>query len=357
MPTSNVLRKKLAESNLKKLEQIHLTGSGAVAELETKLEKFYGMKYALCVSNASMGLLAIALTLDLRKKEFITTPYTYGASLAGWLMLGNRPIFADINPHSLGLDPGSVHRRMNTKIKAILAVDIYGTPSDTKKIRKLADEFGVWYIADAAQSMGASFDGVKASSQADALVVSFTTGKTVFAGEGGAILTNNDDLYEKLIWHTQHPMRQRSELGLNLDNEFAVNGRIHPLAAIIANTTFAAALSRLRKHQEWCLKTVSILNDIGLTEPICFSHKKIMPSFFRMTAAWRNGPKESELDHEMRRQGLRANLTAAPVRIIYHQSSFQAQYASWIQHMTHCPNAERQAAKRFCLSEKQISHV
>jgi perosamine synthetase len=357
MRTSNSLGKNATASNLKELEQIHLTGSGAVAELEAKLEKFYGMKHALCVSNASTGLLAIALALELQKKEFITTPYTYGASLAGWLMLGNRPIFADINPHSLGLDPGSARCYMNTKIKAILAVDIYGIPCDTKEIRKLADEFGVWYVADAAQSMGATFNGLKASSLADALVVSFTTGKAVFAGEGGAILTNNDDLYEKLVWHTQHPMRQKSELGLNLDNEFAINGRIHPLAAVIANTTFAAALSRLRKHQDWCLKTISLLNDIGLTEPICFSRKKIMPSFFRMSAAWKNDPKESSLNREMHRQGLMATLSTPPVRLIYRQPSFRAQYASCICNGSSFPNAERQAARRFCLSKKQISHA
>ncbi len=60
-----------------------LVGSGSVSELEAKLRKHYGMQYALCVSNATTGLLAVALALDLRRVEFVTTPYTYGASLAG----------------------------------------------------------------------------------------------------------------------------------------------------------------------------------------------------------------------------------------------------------------------------------
>lgn len=334
------------------VQKMHLLGAGAVAELEGKLKRHYGMRHALCVSNATTGLLAIALALGLKRAEFITTPYTYGASLAGWLLLGNRPIFADIAPDTLTLDVESVRQVISTKTQALLAVDIYGIPSDTIALRKLADEYGLWYIADAAQSLGAHRDGLPASVLADALVVSFTAGKTVFAGEGGAVLTNNTDLYQKLIWYTQHPSRQRRELGLHLDNEFAINARIHPLAAVWANAAFEASLGKLTDHQRECFRMIAALNESSLTEPIAFEKEDIEPSFFRLTAAWKDRPRESALLIEFRRRGVAVSLSPPPVRLIYRQPAFVAQYGHRLKR-ARCPQAEHQARKRFCLVKRE----
>ena len=130
-----------------RISDCHLSGNGPVADLEKQLCALYGVRHALCVSSATMGLLAVALALDLRRSEFVTTPYTYGATLAGWLLLGNRPVFADIDPHTLTLDPESTRRTITTHSKALLAVDIYGIPSDSAALRRTADEFGIPYIA------------------------------------------------------------------------------------------------------------------------------------------------------------------------------------------------------------------
>ena len=328
-------------------EHLHLAGTGNVAELERKLREYYGMSHALCVSSATTGLLAIALALQVRNHDFLTTPYTYGASLAGWLLLGNRPVFADINSDELGLDPIQARRRITARTRAILAVDIFGTPCDMVGLRRLADEHGLWYIADAAQSFGACRDDLPASSLADALVVSFTTGKTLAAGEGGAVLTNRSDIYEKLVWWTQHPQRQRRDLGLDLDNEFALNGRIHPTAAMCANRMFAASLEQLQIRQRDCFAILDALNETGLTQPACFDRRQIQPSFFRLTAAWKSASRGDELCRHLRRQGWHADLTPAPVRLIYQQTAFLAQYGHRMLTVPRCPHAERQAGRRF----------
>lgn len=330
------------------IQKMHLMGSGAVAELEGKLMQHYGMRHALCVSNATTGLLALALALGFKRAEFVTTPYTYGASVAGWLLLGNRPIFADIDPETLTLDVESVRQAISTKTQVLLAVDIYGIPSDTVALRKLADEYGLWYIADAAQSLGARRDGLPASALADALVVSFTTGKTVFAGEGGAVLTNHTELYHKLVWYTQHPSRQRRELGLHLDNEFATNARIHPLAAVWANAALLPSLRKLKDHQRECFRMIAALNEIGLTEPIAFEREGIEPSFFRLTAAWKDRPRVSALRRELLNRELRVSIESPTVRLLYRQPAFVAQYGRRLKRAP-CPQAEHQARKRFCL--------
>jgi perosamine synthetase len=327
-----------------------LAGTGAVGALEEKLRKHFGMRRALCVSSATTGLLAVALAMELRRADFITTPYTWGGTLAGWLLMGNRPRFADIDPVTLCLDPGSAARAVTPATRAILAADIYGVPCDQQALRRLADELGIWYVADAAQSLGARRDGRPASALADAVVVSFTTGKTVDAGEGGAVLTNRDDIYERLLWHTQHPLRQRRELGSGLDNEFALNGRIHPWAATRAVATFDARLSALARRRYAAADLIGALNGSGLTQPIDFSDRGIEPAFFRVTAAWRRNEQSSRLGDYLSTAGWVVAVGPAPVRLVYRQTGFLAQFAR-CRTGARCPVAEQQARRRFCVTD------
>lgn len=333
--------------------QAHLFGDGCVADLEEKLASYYGMKYALCVSNATNGLLGIALALKLKDSEFITSPYSYGATIAGWLISGAKPVFADINAQTLTLDPADAVKSISTNTKAILAVDILGNPCDSVGLRKLADEFGLWYIADCAQSFGARRDGHPSGRLADALVISFTTGKTIFAGEGGAILTNNQKIYELLLWFTQHPYRQKRELGLGLSNEFSFNSRIHPMSAIWANATFESALAKLAKHQESCFDIVDTLNEIDLTVPIDFASARIEPSFFRLSAEWKSTANAAELENELEKRGLDLQVSHCPIELLYRQAAFAAQHGSLVKNVKPCQQAERQTKQRFCLTIKK----
>jgi dTDP-4-amino-4,6-dideoxygalactose transaminase len=329
------------------ISECHLSGNGAVAALEGRLRAFYGVRHALCVSSASMGLLAVGVALNLRRSDFVTTPYTYGATLSGWLLLGNRPVFADIDPHTLALDPESARQWITPRTKALLAVDIHGIPSDTAALRRLADEFNIPYIADAAQSFGALREGRPASVDADARVISFTVGKTLCAGEGGAILTNHDALFERLIWHTQHPQRQRRDLGLNFSNEFALNGRIHPLAAEQANAGFDAALARLHRHQAACFDAVKALNETECIEPIRFHEQGIVPTFFRLTAAWKSEPLNALPGWQ---------IELPPGDLLYRHPAFIAQFKRRLRSVPECPVAEDQARRRFSVVRKLAAH-
>lgn len=341
--------KSVASSSLA-VQEHYCGAAGPVADLESKLRQLYEMKHALCVSNATTGLFALALAAELRRNEFVTTPFTYGATLAGWLVLNNRPLFADIDPDTLALDVNSARHVITSKTKAILAVDIFGVPSDTKELRRLADDYGIWYFADASQSLGASRQGLRASSLADALVVSFTANKPLTAGEGGAILTNNTGLYEKLVWATQHPARHRRELGLDLDNEFAFNGRIAPTSAAWAASAFEASMRKVKHHQVECLRIIENLNDIGFTAPIDFEKNSILPSFFRLTAAWQPKAKEEALLREMRKRSFQLSIEPSPVRIIYRQPAFRAQYPRFAGAANSCRSAEQQSKRRFCVN-------
>ena len=322
----------------------HLAGTGEVRAFEDRLKCHFGMPYALCVSNATVGLLGVALALDLYGADFVTTPYTWGGTLAGWLILGNRPVFADIEPHTLGIDADSARHCITPSTRALLSVDVFGLPSDMVAQRRLADDYGLVYVADAAQSLGARRDGLAASSLADVLVVSFTTGKTLDIGEGGAVLTRRAEIYEKLLWHTQHPRRQRRELGLHRDNEFALNARIHPWAAAEANARFDDAMEAVEARRERCYQVIKKLNAIDLTERIMLPDGIVEPAFCKLTALWNGRPQPTLLARAL--DGT-VDIVPAPVRLLYRQSAFLTQYAArWITRPK-CPEAERQARARF----------
>jgi perosamine synthetase len=308
------------------LRRIHLNGTGAIAQLEAKLAAHYGKKYALSCSNATTALLAIALALDLKDTAFITTPLTYGATLAGFLLRGNRPQFVGLDPLTQTLCPEAVRLAIAPDTKAILAVDIFGNPSDAVALKRIADEAGLWYISDASQSFGGTRAGLPASASADAIVVSFTAGKTLFCGEGGAVVTDNEELYQKLVWHTQHPDRQRRDLGFGMENQYGINSRINPLAAVIANATFESSLAELQVHQADRMAVVDALNEIGLTVPMPFRSQGILPTFFALVAQWQGTAEPERLIVALDNRGIRMKISTLPCSWIPTQGAFIAQY-------------------------------
>jgi perosamine synthetase len=326
------------------------SGTGPVASLEAKLREHYGKRYALCVSNATTGLLVLALALGLRKATFLTTPITWGGSLAGWLLLGNEPVFADVDPMTLTLDPQTLDQSIQPSTRAILAVDIDGSPCDDQALRRFADQHQLWYVADAAQSLGARRDGRPASAMAHALVVSFTAGKTIEAGEGGAIITDDEEIFGRLVWFSQHPMRQHREIGA--ENQFGLNARIHPTAATVADRRFGPSLRRLKAKQRWYLKLAAILNETGLTEKLDFAEGQIEPAFARCTAAWKNCARQAELLSYLAEHNSKGDLVSDGVSLLVDQPAFQAEYARLVPASASCPVARRQAKCRFVFAKE-----
>ena len=279
--------KKALVSYLEQVEQdeytarCHLSGNGAVESFENKLRSFYGVKHALCVDSATNGLLYLGMAVGLKNAEIVTSPLSYGATISGALWLNNKFHFADID-YTLNISPDDVRRilRETPRVKALYVVDFAGIPHDTFEIRQICDEFGLWYFADAAQSLGAEINGIKASSLADAFVVSFSADKTIFCGEGGCILTNNTDLYKSLVMITQHPYRMKRDVGIGAFSELGLNGRMNPLAAIIGDATFDQCLQSLKQKQAEILKLYSEIDKLQSVTPFGFAEKHCLPAFF-----------------------------------------------------------------------------
>lgn len=246
-------------------QQQHLAGAGPIYNLESKLKDFYQKKFVVAFSNATTALQTLAIALDLNDLEVITSPINWGGAISPFLLNGSKLRFASYDPRTLSLSVEDLVNAKTSKSKAVLSVDYNGFSTDSKSIKQFCEKHNLIYINDSAQSLGAYRDGYPSGYFADIIVLSFSSYKSIFGGEGGAILTNKYEFYKKILWISQHPLRQKSVFGLNHYNEYApINGRMNPLTAILLNHTFDLALKRLRKKQQIIFDIIQELVKDGL---------------------------------------------------------------------------------------------
>lgn len=329
----------------------HLTGLGAVEQLEARLSAHYGMRYAVAMPSATTGLMTLGLALDLRGGDFVAPPLTYGGSIAAWLALGASARFADVDRDSLTLSPLAVASALTPATRVVLGVDLFGMPCDDAALRCEADRHGLWFVVDAAQSLGARVDGRAAGKRADAVVVSFSSGKALDVGEGGAVLTGRRDIYERLIWHSQHPHRQKRELGLHQVNELAINGRIHPHAARLALRRFDRALNRIERRRRLVSRVVEALDDIPEVE-IPAVAAGVEPSYHRLTVRRRTADAGQAVQRVLAGIGIDCAAGPIPASILYRHSSFMATADYWA---LSCPVLEQEWAARVRLRCREHS--
>ncbi|MBO6008380.1 MAG: UDP-4-amino-4,6-dideoxy-N-acetyl-beta-L-altrosamine transaminase [Lachnospiraceae bacterium] len=187
------------------LEGPFITCGPKVKEAEERLASYTGAKHAVVVNSGTSALHCACIAAGIKEgDEVITTPITFAASANCVLYCGAKPVFADINPETYNIDPASIRAHITDRTKAVIAVDFTGQVVQADEIRAICDEFGLVFIEDAAHSIGSSYNGKMVGNIADMTCFSFHPVKTVTAGEGGAILTNNDEYYKKLVLAHTH---------------------------------------------------------------------------------------------------------------------------------------------------------
>ena len=195
------------------LKSDYLTCGPKVTALEKKLCELTGAKYAVVCSNGTAALHIAALAAGLGEgDELITTPITFAASANCALYCGAKPVFADINPATYNIDPKSVQEKITDRTKAVVAVDFTGQAVELDPLLAMCHEKGIILIEDGAHSIGTKYNGKPVGSIADMTTFSFHPVKTVTGGEGGAVLTNSEDLYEKLLLYRAHGITRESKL-------------------------------------------------------------------------------------------------------------------------------------------------
>ncbi len=182
------------------LKSDYLTQGPKLTELEERLCKVTGAKYAVAVCNGTAALHLAAVAAGFGKgDEVIVSSITFAASSNCILYCGAKPVFADINPETYNIDPASIERLITPRTRGIVAVDFTGQAVEHEAIRKICDRHKLLLIEDAAHAMGTRYNGVPVGNIADMTCFSFHPVKTVTSGEGGAITTNDEQLYRRLM--------------------------------------------------------------------------------------------------------------------------------------------------------------
>ncbi|MCI9198846.1 MAG: UDP-4-amino-4,6-dideoxy-N-acetyl-beta-L-altrosamine transaminase [Lachnospiraceae bacterium] len=187
------------------LKSDYLTCGPKIGELEEKLCQVTGAKYAVACSNGTAALHIACMAAGIGAgDEVITTPITFAASANCALYCGARPVFADIDEETYNIDPQSVAEKVNGKTKAVVAVDFTGQSVELDELLAVCREKGLVLIEDGAHVIGTKYKGRANGSIADMTTFSFHPVKTVTGGEGGAVLTNNEEYYKKLLLYRSH---------------------------------------------------------------------------------------------------------------------------------------------------------
>ena len=246
-----------------------ITQGQTVEDFGQALADYAGAKYGVAVSNGTAALHLSVAALGIGPgDEVITTPMTFCATANAALYQGAEVKFVDIDENTLNLDPSLIEEKITEHTRAIMPVDFRGHPANLPEIKKIAEKYNLKIIEDGAHSLGSTYtynggeyscgDGV----HADLCTYSFHPVKHITTGEGGAILTNDPDLYRKIFLLRKHGIDRREEM---FSEKERIGPWIYDMEALGFNyriTDFQAALgiSQLKKIDQTKARRFEIVN-------------------------------------------------------------------------------------------------
>jgi dTDP-4-amino-4,6-dideoxygalactose transaminase len=211
--------------------------SGVIAELEDALAAYFGVKHAVLTSSGTAALHSMYVASGIEPGDEVIVPaYTFLATATPLLHIGAVPVLADCDETG-NLSVAEVARRITPKTTAIVVTHMWGIPADLAGLRQLANDSGVVLLEDGSHAHGASVGDLKVGGVGRAAAFSMNGPKPLSAGEGGFLLTDDDEIYYRALLHGHYNKRCRSEIPSDhLFHRYAITGmglkfRIHPLAA------------------------------------------------------------------------------------------------------------------------------
>ena len=201
------------EAVVKVLKSPLITCGPKVEELEKELCIFTGAKYCVVLSNGTAALHASCAAAGIKDgDEVITTPMTFAATSNSVLYMGGKPVFVDIDPETYNIDPNEIKKKITERTKAVIAVDFTGQAAELDEIREICINNNLLLIEDASHAIGTKYKGRPIGSISDMTTFSFHPVKTITGGEGGAVMTNDKDLAEKLLLFRTHGITRNTQL-------------------------------------------------------------------------------------------------------------------------------------------------
>ena len=170
-----------------------------IERFEELVAERVGAPHAAAVSSGTAGLHLLCRINGIRAgDEVITSPLSFVASANCFVFEGGTPVFADVDPRTLNLDPAAVEAAITERTRAVVAVDMFGYPSELEPLRELCDAHGLALIEDAAEALGAEYRGAPLGSHGPSAVFAFYANKQITTGEGGVVVTHSEEEWQLL---------------------------------------------------------------------------------------------------------------------------------------------------------------
>lgn len=246
-------------------------GGPKVREFERGCEDFFGVKHAVSVNSATSGLIAAVGAIGIEPgDEIIVSPWTMCASATAILHWNAIPVFADIESNTFCLDPKAVEANISPFTKAIMAVDIFGHSADMDALMAIAAKHGLKVISDSAQAPSAVYKGKYAGTLADVGCYSLNYHKHIHTGEGGILVTDDDQIAERLRLIRNHAEAVVGEKGeTNLTNMVGYNFRLGEIECAIGIEQLKKLTAFVATRQHIADRLSSSLQDlVGLRTPV-----------------------------------------------------------------------------------------
>jgi perosamine synthetase len=321
-------RQSISESDIRAVVEVlrsdWLTTGPKVEEFEEAFAHLVGAGAAVAVSSGTAALHAAAYACAIGPEDEVVVPaMTFAATSNCVLYQGGTPVFADVDPDTLLLDPHDVGLKLTPRTKAIIAVDYAGQACDYDVLRAIADEHGLMLIADACHAIGGSYKGRRVGTLADLSTFSFHPVKHVTTGEGGMIATDDPALAKRMRTFRNHGIttdhRQREQQGSWLYEmvDLGFNYRITDFQCALGIKQIATLQDRVRRRQEIARRYDEAFSSIAQIKPLgvrsnvshAYHLYVIQLNLERLSAGRR------EIFSALRAEGLGVNVHYIPVHL------------------------------------------
>jgi perosamine synthetase len=308
------------------LRSDYLTTGPKIEEFEQAICSYVGSKQGVAVSNGTAALHCAMYALGIDSgDEVIIPPITFASTANCVCFMGATPIFADVDPGTMLIDPKEVEARITPRTKAIIGVDYAGQPCDWDSLRVLANKHGLALIADSCHSIGAKYKGNNVGTLADMTIFSFHPVKHITTGEGGMIVTDDKDYSDKMRIFRSHGIttdaRTREKTGAWFYEmvDLGYNYRISDIQC-------ALGLSQLEKLPEWINQRQKIAGmydqffaDNNLSSPLTVRQDRTHVYHLYVVQT----KNRDKVFSDLREQGIGVNVHYVPVHLHpYYQKKF-----------------------------------
>ena len=280
-----------------------LAQGSKVKELEQKFAEYCGTKYAIAFNNGTSALHACNNAIGIKPgDEVITVPFTFVATANSIIMQGAKPVFVDIKKNTFNMDPEKIEEKITEKTRAILVVDLYGQIHDYEAIKAIANKHNLKIIEDACQAVGAELNGRKAGNFGDVAAFSLYATKNMTSGEGGIVVTNDEEIDELCRRFRHHGQSEKTRYQYF---ELGFNYRMMDLQAAIA-------LEQLKKIESFNTKRIKHAKSLiealsgteGLTLPFIKPYTKHVFHQFTMIVEDNFKYTRDELMEKLKQKGI-----------------------------------------------------